>query len=59
MSMPANDELGSFYHYLTDRIASGSTDLSPEEAVDVWRAEHAPLDDYAETVVALRKPSLR
>lgn len=55
MSMPANDELGSFYNYLSERIASGAADLSPEEAIDAWRAEHAPRDDYAETVVALRK----
>jgi hypothetical protein len=54
MSM-ADHELSSFHQFLTERIASGSGDISPEEAVDQWRAEHPDDTEFTNTVQALRE----
>lgn len=46
------DELNRFNHFLTEQINLGAT-LSPEEALDAWRAENPPEDD--DTVEVLRE----
>jgi hypothetical protein len=54
MSTNSSDELSSFQHFLTERIASGDAELSPEQALDEWRTAHPCEDDFADTVRALR-----
>jgi hypothetical protein len=39
------NELASFHRFLSDRLGSEDTGLSPEEALNLWRAEH-PQDEY-------------
>ncbi len=46
-------ELASFHRFLSDRLTSGE-DLSPEEAIDRWRAENPSREDHLETVIAVR-----
>jgi hypothetical protein len=37
-------ELESFHQFLGTQLANGGSALTPEECLDLWRAEH-PLDD--------------
>lgn len=55
MSMPADYELTSFHEFLTERLSTGEGNLSREEAIDAWRAEHPIEGDFDETVLALRE----
>lgn len=55
MSTDAGNELVSFQHFLAGRVAAGAADLSPEEVVDLWRAEHPDPDEFDVTVFALRE----
>jgi hypothetical protein len=36
------------------QVLSSTPDLTPEEAIDLWRASH-PQDDFEETVLALKE----
>jgi hypothetical protein len=36
-------ELEAFHRFLEDQLSSGACPLSPEECLDLWRAQH-PLD---------------
>ncbi len=49
------NELASFHHFLGQRLAASHGDLSPEEALDLWRAEHPQSVEFAESVAALRE----
>lgn len=55
--MPANieNELASFHKFLAERLKEDEVDLSPEEALDLWRVEHPSPRERAETVMALRE----
>ena len=55
--MPTNieNELASFHKFLTERLKEDEVDLSPEEALDLWRSEHPTLREQSETVMALRE----
>ena len=55
MSTDAGDELVSFQHFLADRVAAGAAGLSPEKAVDLWRAEHPVAVESGETILAVRE----
>lgn len=50
---PAAD-LARFYQFISDRLNSGEP-LSPEEALDLWRAGNPPTDDSDDTVAAVRE----
>jgi hypothetical protein len=41
------NELQDFHRFLGDRIANGGTEATPEECLDLWRADH-PRDDELE-----------
>jgi hypothetical protein len=55
MEAKTAEELASFHRFLGQRLESCRADLSPEEAVDLWRAEHPLPSDRADTVTALRE----
>lgn len=46
-----NCELASFQQFLTGQTG----DISPEEALDMWRTAHPLEDDFDEAVAALRE----
>lgn len=48
MSSSAISELSSFREYLDNRIAEGSVELSPEQALSDWRELH-------ESVASIRR----
>ena len=55
MSTQAHGELASFHQFVAIKLAENHADLSPEEAVDMWRAEHpAHEDDGVEDVTAAK-----
>jgi hypothetical protein len=47
-------ELESFHDFLTQHLPRAPL-LSPEEALDLWRADHPADEDAQETVAALRE----
>jgi hypothetical protein len=51
---PASD-LQDFHRFLGERLATGSSHLSPEEALDEWRVLHPTRDELAESVFAVRR----
>jgi hypothetical protein len=55
MSIDSSAELTNFHRFISERIVSGDTDLSPEEALDLWRAENPASHEQGETVAAVRE----
>jgi hypothetical protein len=55
MATGTHDELSSFHDFLSRKLTSGAAQLSPEEALDLWRAEHPDGDDFSNNVAALRE----
>jgi hypothetical protein len=53
MSVDLDPELARFNRFVAERIGAGNGDMSPEEALDLWRAENPAEDERAETVRAL------
>lgn len=54
MSFNTEDELASFYRFVGIKLNQKDADLSPEEVLDQWRAEH-PLDDDNDDVIAVEE----
>jgi hypothetical protein len=50
-------ELESFHHFLSQQLPRAGS-LSPEEALDLWRADHPASEDAQESVAALREALL-
>jgi hypothetical protein len=48
-------ELSCFHDFLSQKLTSGATQLSPEEVLDLWRAEHPAVDEYPNDVAALKE----
>jgi hypothetical protein len=48
-------ELAGFHQFIGERLKQGHVNLSPEEALDLWRTEHPDPDEFEETVQALRE----
>ena len=40
MSTHDQGELASFHQFVAIKLSENNVDLSPEEALDMWRAEH-------------------
>lgn len=55
MATGTQDELSSFHDFLSQRLTSGMAPLSPEEVLDLWRAEHPVADEYPDDVAALKE----
>lgn len=55
MSIDVNSELADFHRFVGERLRDGGTKLSPEEALDLWRAANPEPNDYADSVAALRE----
>jgi len=55
MATGTPDELFSFHDFLSQKLTSGAARLSPEEVLDMWRAENPVADDYPGNVAALKE----
>ncbi len=55
MATETRAELVSFHRFLSEKLADEGAHLSPEEAVDLWRAEHPAPDDGARDVAAVKE----
>ena len=53
MASNTTSELAAFVHFLTARLESGD-EISPEEALDLWRSAHPAANDNADDVAAIR-----
>jgi hypothetical protein len=40
MSGSLNSELSSFHRFISEQLNIGRSEVSPEEALDLWRSEH-------------------
>ena len=54
MSIDPSAELARFQQFIADHLHQGEA-LSPEEALDLWRAENPIADEFQDTVQALRE----
>jgi hypothetical protein len=54
MKSTAMSELAGFHEFVSEKLNNGGSDLSPEEALDQWRALHADPDELSESVAAVR-----
>jgi hypothetical protein len=48
-------DLADFHSFLGDMLKCRDRALSPEEVLQLWRAEHPVTKDFEETVEALRE----
>ena len=55
MSTSVANELANFHHFVAERLERGEGEISPEQALDLWRAEHPGPDEFGDTVQALRE----
>ena len=55
MSRDAENELANFHLFVAERLERGEQELSPEQALDMWRAEHPDPEECGDTVQALRE----
>jgi hypothetical protein len=55
MATDVSKDLKEFYRFVGDKLTSGETDLSPEEALDEWRLLNPPPEELAESVSAIRR----
>jgi hypothetical protein len=55
MSSNAEGELASFHSFVAIKLSENNTDLSPEEALDLWRDEHPRTDDRDDATAALKE----
>jgi hypothetical protein len=54
MSIDPDAELAQFQQFIADRREKGHC-LSPEEALDLWRAENPKTEEFVDTVRALQE----
>jgi hypothetical protein len=55
MSSNIDNELASFHHFVAVKLSENNADLSPEEALELWREEHPHaevIDDATEALKA-------
>jgi hypothetical protein len=55
MTTGTQGELSCFHDFLSQKLTSGATQLSPEEVLDLWRAEHPAADEYPNDIAALKE----
>jgi hypothetical protein len=55
MARNLSSELQQFYSFLGERLANGGARISPEEALDEWRAENPSKEMLDESIAAIKK----
>lgn len=51
MTPQTTSELDSFHHFIGEKLGNGGAALTPEECLELWRAEH-PTDAELDASVA-------
>jgi hypothetical protein len=54
MATGTQDELSNSHDFVSQKLATATAQLSPEEVLDLWRAGHPAADDYPNNVAALQ-----
>ena len=55
MATDLPSELDAFGRFIVDQIDHGRSDLSPEECLQLWRAEHPSSEELNESTAALTR----
>lgn len=55
MNAQPRDDLLHFHRFVTDKVANGEDALTPEEALDEWRAMHPAPDTREADVAAIQE----
>ena len=55
MSGDVGFELHEFHQFLGEILSAGEVVVSPEEALDAWRAAHPASEQFAADVAAIRE----
>lgn len=55
MSSAPNSELNGFHRFITEQLGIGHGDVSPEDVLDLWRAEHPLRAAEEENMLAVRE----
>lgn len=48
-------DLVAFHEFVAEKLRTGGRELSPEECVDLWRAEHPTPREIEASVAAIRE----
>ena len=54
MQKTHDPDLASFHRFISIRLETGDPAMTPEEALDLWRAENPSRAEFEETTGALR-----
>lgn len=46
-------DLEQFHRFIGERLASGKDRLTPEECLEVWRADHPSPDELVDSIAAV------
>lgn len=55
MAPQSQTELARFSQFISETLHAGRSELTPEEALDLWRTDHPDPDDFDEAVADLRE----
>lgn len=55
MSIAIKTDLPEFVEFARAQVGNGGSRLTPEEVLDLWRAEHPLALEMAESVAAIRR----
>ena len=55
MATQVASELERFHQFIAHKLSNGESDLSPEEALDEWRALNPTPEELAANVAALQR----
>lgn len=55
MSQVTRSELHEFTVFLNEKVRSGNADMSPEQALDLWREQHPCEEDDRELLEAVAR----
>ncbi|HEV3344780.1 MAG TPA: hypothetical protein VG125_30670 [Pirellulales bacterium] len=55
MSGGLESELTSFHRFISEQLSEGHGDVSPEEALDLWRGHHPTAHAEEDDVLAVRE----
>jgi hypothetical protein len=55
LGLNVDPELVRFSQFISEKIGAGGSDISPEEALELWRSENPTNEDRSETLHALEE----
>lgn len=54
MDTDTRTDLEAFRHFLDEQVRNGGRSLSPEDCLELWRAQHPTPDELEESVRAVK-----